>query len=154
MDWSKALEDFRHCVGPLCDILIEGTTLRDWQAVMDALRRSEFDLEFKTGNRIVALPADLSGWLDPNSNETSSLRVFFANTSANCHFFAEELIEFDLQPRDIDGEAIAALSDLLRLLGEATGKPVLVQIENAPDLPILCYEPDTAGFYYLGPSRV
>jgi hypothetical protein len=60
----------------------------------------------------------------------------------NCHFFVEEEIEFDLDPRDVDGPLEAErIAQFLVVLGRATSKEVRLTHENGPEEIIALYNP-------------
>ena len=68
----------------------------------------------------------------------------------NCHFFTEDEVEFDLDPREMKPELLGTLVDFFRLLGEATTKPVLLTMENMPEAVIMRFEPTTGKVEYVG----
>jgi hypothetical protein len=71
-------------------------------------------------------------------------------TVLNCHFFGVDEIEFDLDPREIgDSDQFERLVGFMRLLGELTGKVVLLTPENFKERPILRYSPDTRQIVWI-----
>jgi hypothetical protein len=61
----------------------------------------------------------------------------------NAHFFCEDEIEFDLDPRELlDDDDLAAILDFMRVIGRRLRKEVLVSVESLPRLsPELRYDP-------------
>lgn len=71
----------------------------------------------------------------------------------NCHFFTLEEVEFDIDPREVLGEAGAnTVFSFMRRLGEHLNKEVVLTPENAPELPIFRFCPETAQVEYLPPT--
>jgi hypothetical protein len=154
MEWDLVSADFDRCAreGALCDISVQATTLSDWQAVIDKLREKLFVLEFRIGGETRDLPHDVTELLYRHSDDPCpSLYVRLGETSLNCHFFTDEEIEFDLNPREIHEELLPSLLDFLRVLGEATKKQVILTLENAHEAAIMRFDPITADVEYVGP---
>jgi hypothetical protein len=61
-----------------------------------------------------------------------------------CHFFAPDEIEFDIQPREVNGpERLSAVAAFLRELASATRMPALLTMENMQTAVILRAHPAT-----------
>ncbi len=61
----------------------------------------------------------------------------------NCHFFGDNEIEFDLDPREVTGPAqIDAVSGFMKLLAQTTGKMAILTYENAKEEIILSVTPE------------
>jgi hypothetical protein len=74
------------------------------------------------------------------------------DATVNCHFFSEDEIEFDLDPRDMNAELLPLLLDFLTVLGKATNKLVVLTMENMPDAEIMRFEPSSGEVVYVGPA--
>ena len=61
-----------------------------------------------------------------------------------CHFFDDEEIEFDLDPREVKGPTeLRDLSDFMRLLADRTGKTATLTHENTKSAIILAVAPQS-----------
>ncbi|WP_432201133.1 hypothetical protein ACRAQ7_02570 [Erythrobacter sp. W53] len=155
MDWDTVAVDFEP-EGALRDIYVLDTTVADWQLVIDAIRQEVTGLTFKIGDEISELPIDAAeifygAQREPIPDVMRHLYVPFEEGTLNCHFFGEYEIEFDLSPRDMNAETLPQLIKFLKLLGNATGKPVLLTMENVQEEQIMRFEPSTGEVVYVGP---
>ena len=87
---------------------------------------------------------DAIGGRSPLESETDSLLSFYVGPiQLACHFFSAVEIEFDFDPRQVSGETeIEQLDRFMRLLGDATGKQVILTQENDQEAIIARYSPD------------
>jgi hypothetical protein len=139
MDWDRAASDFEPD-GSLRDIYVFGTDLSDWQRVLDALRTWRPGPNLRIDGEPAAIPDKAEEIFARARKLGASLSVEVADALVNCHFFREDEIEFDLDPRDVAGpEQLEALGRFMRILGEATGKPVVMTMENRREAVILRY---------------
>ena len=61
----------------------------------------------------------------------------------NCHFFTEQEIELDLDPRELPAdEDILRLTHFMALVGDGLQREVLLTYENGPEGPIVRYSPN------------
>jgi hypothetical protein len=72
------------------------------------------------------------------------LSVTFRGVVANCHFFEESRIEFDIDPRAVTGEEQAAsVFDFMHWLSGTTMKDVILTPENRPEIVVFRVRPAT-----------
>ena len=71
----------------------------------------------------------------------STLYVPLGHTTLNCHFFTEEEIEFDLDPREMNASLLDPLLEFLEMLGSTTGKRIILTVENSPENTIFEFDP-------------
>ena len=65
-----------------------------------------------------------------------------ADILVNIHFLSDDEIEFDVDPRELQGQdRLDVLCSFLRIIGSKLNKPVVVTPENTPDRPLLTYTP-------------
>lgn len=140
MEWSKLQSEFEWD-GSLRDIYILNTTLADWRSAISALSESGLPLSFKTQGAVSPLPTDVSDVSDVSDVFDSGDGLLSINLDGmllNCHFFSADEIEFDLDPREVTpADRARALVGFMELLGNATGKPVILTHENAREAVIL-----------------
>ncbi len=152
MEWNKISADFEPD-GSLRDIYIHEATLVDWQAVIDAIRKETPSFSFHTGGEPVEMPQNISNLFNLGPDDfCSTLYVAFGNGTLNCHFFTEEQVEFDLDPRDINAGLLPLLIDFMTLLGTTVGKPVSLTHENMPKAEIMRFAPASGRVDYVGPA--
>jgi hypothetical protein len=142
VDWQLLAPDFRPD-GSLRDIYVLGTGLPDWQQVLDMVRRWAPKPTFAIDGEPTPLPERVEEIFRPGREPSAVLSLGVGGVTLNCHFFAEEEIEFDFDPAEVTGSAQAeALANFMSLLGEATAKIVVLTMENSPAAVILRYSPD------------
>ena len=70
------------------------------------------------------------------------LQVTVGNMHLNCHFFCQDEIEFDLDPRELQSEEdLDALAGFMSILANETGKPAILTHENTQEVVILTVPP-------------
>ena len=76
---------------------------------------------------------------------TTLLQIDEGHLALHCHFFIGNGIEFDLDPRDFQGEnacqQIARLLDFIRTIGLLLNKTVLLTPENSPEFVFFSFDP-------------
>jgi hypothetical protein len=143
MEWRQIAPDFAFD-GSWRDIYVLDTTLSDWQVVLDMLRQLDPAPIFRVDGVAKAIPDRAEGAFESRASAGALLSVSIGKAVLNCHFFGVDEIEFDLDPREIgDSDQFERLVAFMRLLGELTGKVVLLTPENFKESPILRYSPDT-----------
>lgn len=92
----------------------------------------------------MAIPDRAEDAFEARADASVLLSFSIGNAVLKCHFFGVDEIELDLDPREIDdSDQFERLVAFVRLLGELTGKVVLLTPENFKERPILRYSPDT-----------
>ena len=73
------------------------------------------------------------------------------DAQVNCHFFVEDEIEFDLDPREVTGpNQVEAIVGFMTLLGDVTGKAVTLTMENTPEAVIFRRLPGRQSVEWVG----
>jgi hypothetical protein len=145
VEWSGVAAAFEPD-GALRDVYVHGATLADWQAVLDHVRTHYPPLDFSVGGDPAALPAAVAEIFPLWERAAPLLYFHVGGIGVACHFFTPDEVEFDLRPEEVTEQArLDALVDFVRGVGDATGKPVAVTIENWPEALILRYDPATGG---------
>jgi len=132
--------------GSLRDIYIPYTNLDDWNILIDYLNaniklnylpssKSQIDKQY-----VINLLLDTKEELECR---TASLLI--EGLSLNCHFFCKDVIEFDLDPKEVKGQQefetiIGFLENICSLLK----KQVYLTWENSIELPIILINPGQA----------
>ncbi len=136
-DWVESLK-LLSGQGMLWDIVVSGASLRDWEAALAALREAA-----KT-DRDIDLAEDISEPVDVafhRSGMDRRLVVKLGGAEAHAHFFSEDEIEFDVDPRTLTQQDGPALLSFMKLLATSTNRRCLLTPENFHHRPLLVYEP-------------
>ncbi len=140
MDRSQIAPDFTPD-GSLRDIYILGTSIDDWALVWNVLTASD-RLAFDVDGIASTPPADVREAFALHASHSVTACYRLGKQRLNCHFFVEEEVEFDLDPRDVDGPVEAErLGQFLVVLGRTTSKEVRLTAENEPEAVIARYSP-------------
>ena len=111
---------------------VRGTTVAEWQAVLDHVRRRCEPLTFTIDGQPAELP--------PRVDEVFGIRD-------------RAEIEFDFPPEAVTGpEHLGAVLGFVRQLGEVTDKPVVLTPENMFQAPIFRFDPATQELTYVPPA--
>ena len=167
MDWGRCSEVFQWD-GSLRDIYVLGTDGRDWQQLLDFLRAewpkavfevngaetpiprhaAEIFARKKTGRCLLGI--DHAAEIFSNREMGRCLlRIDLGGLQLICHFFTVEEIEFDLDPREMRGEAeFSRLLGFMQSISRLLGKPVLLTPENEQERPLLAVDPDRSLIYF------
>jgi hypothetical protein len=150
VNWDQVAPDFEYD-GSLRDIYVLETTASDWQAVLDAIWPSLYFRSFKIDDADSGRPT-MAELFNPGTTRRMCLDV--GGIVVICHFFGEDEIEFDLDPREVTGQVqLDALADFMILVGRATRSPVILVPENMREAPILRYAPATGQVNWVPPAE-
>ena len=142
MEWKKVRSTFEWD-GSWRDLYVLDASLDDWQRLLDYLRASNHGLTFKRETE-EPLPDRASDAFVGADDVRPLLQVDIGGVVLNCHFFTEDEIELDLDPREVETDASAAsVFGFMRGIGRAVGKPVLLTPESMSGLPLITYDPAT-----------
>ena len=121
--------------GSLRDLYVLNTTLEHWQRMLDYVRGAGLVAGFERGTRTAQLPqriSDIFAEKDDPDHESLLLRLNVGGLWVNCHFFQDDEIEFDLDPREVtDEQRYEALMGFMVDLGRATGRRVVMTPESS-----------------------
>lgn len=149
MEWSRVAPYFQYD-GSLRDIYILDTSLCDWARVWEILAAVPEQLVFKVDGKAAIPPASVEDALRLHASHSVTASYSMGKQRLNCHFFREEMIEFDLDPQDVDGPAEGErLAQFLAMLGCATSKEVRLTTENEPKAIIARYDPITGSVIWM-----
>ena len=100
MNWQDYQLEFEFD-GSWRDIYVLNTTIYDWQRLIDFLRSSAYLLIYKVDYEETLLPQSVEQALKKRYGASPLLSINIGTVILNCHFFTEEEIEFDIDPREI-----------------------------------------------------
>jgi hypothetical protein len=151
-NWSAIRDEFIFD-GALLDLYVLGTTVWDWTLLLRTLGRTGYRLTFQSGGKVEALPGDAQS-LFQSREPSHLLKIDVSGIQVICHFFADEEIEFDVDPREVDGqERLDALIGFLVFLSRTLGKEAILTPENFREKPILRVLPPDGIVEYLSFPR-
>jgi len=127
------------------DICVTNTSIADWRAALEMIRTAGFRLKFTIDGAESTPPADVLQIFGQPRETSFLLAAFVGGLQLNCYFFAESEIEFDLDPREVVGQAeLDAVISFMRKLAGATQKCALMTPENSHE----------AAFIRVAPSGI
>lgn len=131
IDWPRISSAFESD-GSLRDVYILDASLTDWERAWAFLLGIEAELTLQIGGEQVLVPDDVGPiFVARQRGDTATLSCRFGRVTLNCHFFAQEEVEFDVDPREIDNaDAACDLTSFMVGLCEATSMEILLTAEN------------------------
>jgi hypothetical protein len=131
--------------GALRDVYVHGVTETDWQRVVDLIRTRECATAYTEDGNPVAMPRSVGEIFEHGTRAAILWQVEpTGGIRVNCHFFDPAEIEFDLDPREVVGQAaLDVVCGFVRLIGCDVQKAVVISWENSPGAPIMSYDPAT-----------
>ena len=146
--WGDCAEGFRPD-GSLRDVYVHGTSLADWQEVLDLLL-SLYPARYLVDGSDRPLPRSAAQVFSTRASADVAMSFDVRGLRVNCHFFEPEDLELDIEPSEVDSqERFAALQELLRSIGDLLRKPVDLTAENAPDFVMMRYDPASGVFHWM-----
>lgn len=130
--------------GALLDGLVPDATTADWQAVLDLIRSSGWWYDYQQNGQSCRLPARAGDIFRRREQQATILHVRPGlEVLVNFHFFDPGTIDFDFDPRELQGqEQLNLMIHVVRLLGRRLGKRVLLGVEGClPGQPAATYDP-------------
>jgi len=152
LTWEMVCGEFEFD-GSWRDIYVLETSIADWQSALAALRDSAFDLRYSVAGETAPLPPEASAAFPMKGMGDRLLQVKAGGVTLNCHFFLDEQIEFDLDPRQVAGQTdLDAILTFMNVLADACRKPAVLTPENLEDRPILKVVSGSAPEYVRDPG--
>jgi len=146
--WESVTQEFAFD-GSWLDIYVFDVDIQAWQRVLDQLRQSGYELVYRRAGDVSELPNAALEAFPADGDADRLLSVKLAGVLANCHFFACEEIEFDIDPREVQGQRqLDALLAFMRLLSDATGKDAVLTPENCREIVVFRSRPNHSTIEY------
>ncbi|KFF97842.1 hypothetical protein PV367_12530 [Streptomyces europaeiscabiei] len=144
--------------GCLPDVWVTGTTVQDWQAVLDLIVASGWRSEYSEGGVVIPLPRADEVLSRPADAECADLRVWPAlDVLAIFRLESADEIGFDVDLRELQGqERLDVLCGLLRAIGRRLGKPVVMTPEGDRDQsrPVLGFDVESDRVVLLAEPQI
>jgi hypothetical protein len=128
--------------GTLPDVVVEGTTVEDWQVLLDLVQSRGWQYAYSLKGEPMELPSAAELVAAVSADATPELRVWpVPDVLVIFRVYQAESIDFDVDLRELQGqERLDVLVDVLRLIGQRLGKSVLMTPEGSPDHPALGFD--------------
>ncbi|MEU1720357.1 hypothetical protein [Nonomuraea sp. NPDC005692] len=136
--------------GALPDVVVDGTTVEDWQVLLDLVRTQGWRFAYSVAGE----PMELTSAADmaeaahaggsPELRVTPDLRVWpIADLLIIFRMYQVESIDFDVDLRELQGqERLDVLANFFCLIGRSLGKSVSMGPEGSPGHPDLGFDVD------------
>ena len=148
--WAELKDAFKSD-GSWRDIYVLETDLLAWERVLVWLRGLAGSGVARLEYEPDPLPETVATIMERHATTGGGpLKIFASGLQINCHFFGEEEIEFDIDPREVKGPTEArVLLDLMRGLATVANGPVHLTEENLSDQRWLTYDPRSSEWQFL-----
>ncbi len=145
--WKICQQDFKFD-GAWFDIYVFEITIKDWQSLFNVLQTS-YEFSYSIDGELQQLPKQIKEVFLVRKSADPALSFPVGKILVNCHFFSENEIEFDIDPREVNSQIdLDALLIFLQQVGNAVHRPVILTPENGPKHPIISYEPELGRLQY------
>ena len=145
--WDTCKEDFRWD-GSLRDIYITPATPADWRALYPLL----YDVpgvEYSVDGVVQPPPDSVEQTFAVRPSGSPMLRFRIGRTLIVFHFFSDEEIECDFDPRDVTSQSdLDAVLGFVQRIGDTVHRPVIVTPQNIREQPFITYDPESRKFEY------
>ncbi|MEV4291216.1 hypothetical protein AB0K40_37400 [Nonomuraea bangladeshensis] len=130
--------------GVLPDVVVERTTVEDWQLLLDLVREQGWQYAYSVDGEPTELTSAAAMAEATHPGETPELRVWPINDMLLIfRMYQVESIDFDVDPSELQGqERLDVLMDVFRLIGRRLGKSVLLSAEGDLGHPYLGFDVD------------
>jgi len=141
LTWESVRDEFAFD-GSWRDIYVLDTDMAGWQRMLDGLRAARYDLSYFRDSQTVELPARVEDAFPLEGECDRLLSVRFCGVMANCHFFTPDELEFDIDPREVVGQAqLDGVFGFMRCLAESVGRASVLCPENCSQVVIFRVQP-------------
>ena len=152
LEWEAVRSEFEWD-GSLRDLYVFETSEADWDRFLAAVRTWAYPTRFSVDGEPNTLPESARTAFQIRGRAVPLLHIDVGGVGVCCHFFTDEELELDLDPREVDGPArLDQLMSFIRRLGQAIQRPVVLTPENCPEHTVIGYDP-AADRYSHHPPR-
>jgi len=137
--WSRLQEIFESD-GALLDLYVPSAGPDGWRRFLRFLKDRALPLEFEIDGQAAVLPADYDTIRAIGKEASLTLRIAVGKLGLNCHFFDEDEVEVDVDPKQVSEATVVGLLEFMRGAGLALSKDVFLSAEGDRDRPYLVYE--------------
>lgn len=119
-------------MGSLPDVTVPGTSVEDWQAVLDFVSASGWRYQYSEGDTTLPMPRAKAVLSRSADAECPQLQVRpTTDVLAIFRFYSAKQIDFDVDLRELQGqERLDVFCDFLTVIGRRLSKPALMDSEG------------------------
>lgn len=129
--------------GALRDIYIQEVSLNDWQKVIELINKKYKVNYGDTGEYIDTNQINIDYVIEYLTDETGELKsksasISLGNIRLNCHFFLENQIEFDIDPKEVNSiEDFELIENFMLEISKSIDNQITLTDENNPKFPLI-----------------
>lgn len=133
-EWNSVQQGFKPD-GALRDVYIAPASAALWNEFIEWVSRAGYRSEFWHGQSKKALPQNFQEIRLLQQTDRTTLKLFLSGgAQITCHFFTDDEIELDIDPREIqDQEAFTNLLNFLKGITKTLSRSARVTYENSPE---------------------
>lgn len=149
MKWEDYQADFEFD-GSLRDIYVLNTSIKDWQRFIDFAHSGAYRISYEVDGEETSLPRQVAEIFQARTASNAFCSISAGSISIRCHFFNDWELEFDVDPREIQGEAQAEeVFAFMRQIGQLLSKEVILTAENLRSAVIFKSLPGVGQLQYI-----
>lgn len=150
MNWEEIHKTIYYWDGSWRDIYLFNSSRQEWTLLLQLLN-SDYEIEWhnpKTDETCSKIDVEqIAEFWDGNDELISTAKIFLDDLQINFHFFTEEEIEADLDPREFKKqEDHQKLLGFLSNISKHLNKEVFVIPENAPEYKLIRVNQETIDY--------
>lgn len=147
--WELVAQEFEFD-GSWRDVYVNESSIDEWDSLLVALSQSPYEVSCSRAGTVDALPLRAGDIFAVPGNTACLMTVRVGAINFNCHFFACDQIEFDLDPREVTSrEQLENLFAFLRFVSNTVSRPAILTPENAPEFAIFVARPNNPVVEYV-----
>lgn len=143
---NEVLDKVFYNDGSLRDIYVFNVNLTDWQKFLNWILNSNWDIVFyKDGYVTEYNEKDVIQLFQEKVNHRILMSIKTNQVLINCHFFSEDEIEDDIDPKEVKSKTEAyTVFEFMKELSIILNKQSILSREISPDYPLVRVNPDGA----------
>jgi hypothetical protein len=140
----EIVEQIFYVDGSLRDIYIIEANLNDWQTFLNWVESTEYEVNlYIDGEEEPFENCKASRLFEVKKRHKLLLSISFKGVLINCHFFSEDEMEFDIDPKQVKGIVEAGVViKFMKKLSSIFCKESFLTLENSPEYPLVTVNPD------------
>jgi hypothetical protein len=134
MDWKRIQEEILYWDGSWRDIYFQGTNKQVWEKFLDFIGKSNLKYELTLGDAV----SKILPYSEIKEYESKILKIWVDDILLVCHFFCDDEIEMDIDPREVKNiETWNNLINVLKNLSRYIGIKGKITPENMESIVLL-----------------
>ena len=130
--------------GAWLDVFVLNTDLIVWQRVLHALAMAGYENEYFIDSKKAKLPEAAAVIFAQREERNTLLSIRFSGVLANGYFITTDEIEFDIDPREVTGQAqLNGLLEFMQRLADSAGTDAILCPENCSRVVLLRVVPNS-----------